>query len=188
MLSPLHKALKKHSGRNLFDVKRRPRGVGRVAGFVAAWSDSLILFHQLDWDTFRLNGYSVICTDDVSGFRAFDRDEYWQSRAAKLRKLRPTVPDGVSVADWRGLFASVASRFPLVVIHIERKRPDVCYVGEVLKVSDSTVTTHDLDSNCEWQKPRSFRFSDITMVEFGDGYSTALAATAAQRKAPKSRK
>jgi len=182
MSSPLHKALKKHSGKNLFEVKRRPKGAGRVAGFVAAWSDSLILFHQLDWDTFCLNGYSVICTDDVRGFRVFDRNEYWQHRAAKLRKLKPTVPDGGSVTDWRALFESIASGFSLIVIHIERKRPDVCYVGEVLKVSDSTVTTHDLDSNCEWQKPRRFRFADITMVEFGDGYSRALAATAPKRK------
>ena len=183
MSSPLQKAFKKHLGKDLFEVKRRPRGVGRIAGFIVAMSESLILFHQLDWDTFCLNGYSVICSDDVSVYRAFDRNKYWQHRAAQLRKLNPIIPDGVSAAGWQKLFESVASRFPLVVIHTERKHPDICYVGEGLRVSDTTVTLYDLDCNCEWQKPRRFRFADITMVEFGDGYSTALAATAPKRKA-----
>ena len=164
MSSPLHKALKKHSGKNLFDVKRHPRGVGGLTGFVMVWSEALVLFHQLDGSAFCLNGYSVICSDDVSGFRTFDRDQYWQRRFIRLRKLQPAAPVGVLVTDWRSLFESAVSCFPLVVIHTERKRPDVCYVGEVFKVSDSTVTIHDLDSNCEWQKPRRFKFSDITMV------------------------
>ena len=187
MASPRYKTFKKHVGKNLFQVERRPRSLGRVAGFVAGLSESLMLFHQLDWDTFSLNGYSVIPIADASDYRVFDQKKYWQQRAAHLRELRPIMPDSVSVSDWRRMLESVAVLFPLVVIHIERKRPAVCSVGEVLKVTDSTVTLHDLDCNCEWQKPRRFRFEDITMVEFGDGYSTALAATAPKRKAPQGR-
>ena len=182
MTSPRYKAFTKHVGKNLFQVERRPRSLGRVAGFLVDLTESLMLFHKLDWDLFSLNGYSVIPIADAGDYRTFDRNKYWQSRAAKLRKLKPTMPDGVSVTDWRGLFESVASRFPLIVVHAERKRPGVCYVGEVLKVSDSTLVIHDLDCNCEWQKTRRFKFSDITMVEFGDGYSLALAATAPKRK------
>ena len=183
MSSHLHKALKKHAGKNLFQVRRRPRGVGSVTGFVVAWSESLLLFHQLEPDAFCLNGYSAICTDDVSDYRAFDRDEYWQRRAAGIHKLKPVTPNGVSVANWRELFESVTSHFPLVTLHTERTNPDVCYVGQVAKVSDSTLTIYNLDCNCEWQKPRRFKMADITRVEFGDGYSTALAETSPKRKA-----
>ena len=184
MTSPHYKAFKKHVGKNLFQVERRPRSLSRVTGFVAGLSESLMLFHQFDWDTFSLNGYSVIPIADASDYRTFDRKKYWQHRAAQLRELKPIIPDAVSLIDWRELFESVAVRFPLVVVHTERKRPGVCYVGEVLDVSDSALKIHDLDCNCEWQKPRRFKFSDITMIEFGDGYSAALAATAPKRKAP----
>jgi hypothetical protein len=150
-------------------------------GFPVAWSESLILFHQLEVNAFCLNGYSAICTDDVREYRAFDRDDYWQRRAVRLHKLKPIIPDGVSVTDWRGLFESVASRFPLVTLHTERRRPDVCYVGQVLKVSDSMLAIHDLDCNCEWRKPRRFKLTDLTQAEFGDGYSSSLAATLPKR-------
>lgn len=183
MSSPLQKAFKKHLGKDLFEVKRRPQGVGSIAGFIVAMSESLMLFHQLDWDTFSLNGYSVIPIGDAGDYRTFDRSKYWQHRAAQLRELKPIKPDAVSVIDWRELFESVAVRFPLVVVHTERKRPSVCYVGEILEVVDSALEIRDLDSNCEWQKARRFKYSDITMVEFGDGYSSALAATAPKRKA-----
>ena len=182
MTSPRYKAFKKHIGKHLFQVKRRPRGAGSVAGFVVAMSESLVMFHQLDWDAFCLNGYCVVCADDVSSYRAFGKKDYWQHRASMLRQLKSIIPKAVSVIGWREVFESVAIRFPLMVVHTERKRPDVCYVGEVFEVSDSTIEIHDLDCNCEWQKPRRFNFSDITMVEFGDGYSMALAATAPKRK------
>jgi hypothetical protein len=163
-------------------VERRPKSIGRVAGFVVAISETLMLFHQLDGDSFSLNGYCVIPIADANEYRVFDRKQFWQHRAAQLKGLRPILPDSASVSDWRELLESVAKTFPLVVVHTERKRPDVCYIGEVLKVSDSTLTIHDLNCNCEWQKPRRFKLSDITMVEFGDGYSMALAATAPKRK------
>ena len=180
MSSHLNKALKKHAGKNLFQVKRRPQGVGRLTGFVMAWSESLVLFHQLDDNVFCLNGYSVINADDVSDYRVFDRDDYWQRRAVSLHKLKPVIPNEVSVTNWRELFGSVASHFPLVTLHTERRNPDVCYVGQVLKVSEATLTVRDLDCNCEWQKPRRLKLTDITRVEFGDGYSMSLAATSSK--------
>jgi hypothetical protein len=181
MPSPLHKALKSEARNSLFQVKRKPLTEESLTGFVVAWSDSLILFHQLEDNVFCLNGYAAVRVRDVSEFRVFDSDEHWQRHATKLKKLKPHVPDKVSVPDWSHLFETVSAGFPLVVISMEKKEPDVCYVGEVQSVSNTAVTTHDLDANCEWQKPKRFRFSDITMVEFGDGYSLALAATAPKR-------
>jgi len=182
MSSPLHKALKAQASSSLFQVKRGKLTEWSLSGFVVAWSDSLILFHQLEDNVFCLNGYAAVRVRDVSEFRVFDSDDHWQRRAAKLKKLKPCSPDAVSVAGWSQLLKTVSASFPLVVIHLEKKRPDVCYVGEVQKVSNTAAATHDLDGNCEWQKTKRFSFSDITMVEFGDGYSLALAATAPKGK------
>ena len=68
----------------LFQIKRRLKDVGSTTGFVAAFSDSLVLIHTLDMDVFRLNGYTVVRDEDISLYRVFNKAEYWQFRAGRM--------------------------------------------------------------------------------------------------------
>ena len=52
-------------------------------------------------------------------------------------------------------------------------------------MTQRTFTIEDLDSHGEWSGPRRMKFSDVTMVDFGDGYAGALAATAPERPEPR---
>ena len=55
---------KKAKMRHLFEVRRRFKDAGTTTGFIVDFSDSLVLFHTLETDTFRLNGYTVVRKED----------------------------------------------------------------------------------------------------------------------------
>jgi len=129
-------------------------------------------------DTFTLNGYSVLQNKDVRHYRVFNKREFWQNRAVRHFKLTPLRPAGISLASVPLLIGSIGERSPLITIHPERKKPDICYIGLLLSMSPKMFIIDELDQNAEWSGPRRLKFSDVTRVDFGGGYEEALAATA----------
>lgn len=181
MSASFHSIIRKAKMKHLFEVKRRLKNTGKTIGFVVDLSDSLVLFHALELDSFRLNGYTVIRREDISEYRVFTRAEYWQVRAVRHFRLKPMRPAGVSVSSLPELLKSVAERYPLITLHPEKTKPDDCFIGELASMTERTFTIEDLDSNGEWSGPRRMKFSDVTRVDFGGGYEGALAATAPKR-------
>lgn len=173
--------LRKSSGK-LIEIRRHIKGTKNTCGFVVDFTPEIILFHSLDWDTFRLNGYTAILDADIKDFRVFDRSTYWQHRAVKHYQLEPTPLPTVSIASLSALLSTVAAQFPFVTVHRERINPDVCYIGPLAKLSRETFTIEDLNYYAEWTGPRRIRFKDLTRLDFGGGYEAALAATAPKRK------
>ena len=110
----------------------------------------------------------------------------WQNRAVGQFKLNPVRPPGISLTSLPDLLESIGRSYPLITIHPEKVKPDVCYIGPLLSIAKATFTIDDLDCNAEWSGPRRLRFSDVTRVDFGGGYEEALAATAPKR--PKRKK
>ena len=181
MSASLHSILRKSKTDVLFEVKRRIKDVGSTTGFIVGFSDSLLMFHRLDMDTFRLNGYTVLREEDVSQYRSFTKAAFWQARAVKHFQLKPVRPAGVCVDSVPELIRSVAEHYPLITFHPEKKKPDVCYIGPLISMTEHTFTIEDLDCNGEWSGPRRMKFNDITRIDFGGGYEEALAATAPSR-------
>lgn len=172
---------KKAKMKHLFEVKRRLKDTGTTTGFIVDFSDSLVLLHTFDTDTFRLNGYSVIRKADISHYRVFSKAEYWQFRAVRRFRLRPMQPAGISVASLPELLKSVAEHYPLITLHPEKTKPEVCFIGTLASMTERTFTIEDLNCNAEWSGPRRMKFGDVTRVEFGGGYEAALAVTAPKR-------
>lgn len=181
MRGSFHSIFKKAKMRHLFEVKRRFKNVGSTTGFIVDFSEPLVLFHTLDTDTFQLNGYTMIRKEDITKYRVFGKTEYWQVRAVRYFHLKPMRPTGVSVTSLPALLKSVTEHYPLITLHPERTNPDVCFLGQLVSTTERTFTIEDLNSNGEWSGPRRMRFSDVTRVDFGDGYAGALAATAPKR-------
>lgn len=181
MSASFHSIFKKAKMKHLFEVKRRFKDVGHTTGFIVDFSDSLVLFHTLDTDTFRLNGYTVIRKEDITKYRVFSKAEYWQVRAMRHFHLKPMRHVGVSVTSLPALLKSVTEHYPLITLHPEKIKPDVCFVGQLVSMTERTFTIEDLNSSGEWSGPRRMKFSDVTRVDFGDGYTSALAVTAPKR-------
>ncbi|MEQ2006638.1 MAG: hypothetical protein ABMA26_07565 [Limisphaerales bacterium] len=167
----------------LFELKRRPAGAGRLAGFVLDASPELILMHRVDFDTFTLNGYTAIRCSDIAAFRSFGRHEYWQRRAVEHFGLVPVPVLGLPVGSFGELLASKELAGRLVSVHRERMAANVFFIGPVTSVAGGRLTMEDLDRNAKWSGPRRIRLADVTRVDFADGYLRALEATAPKRRA-----
>lgn len=183
MSASFQSVIRKTGMRHLIEVKRHLKNVGRTAGFVVGASDSLVLFHVFDSDCFCLNGYTVIREEDISHHRVFNKSEYWQYRAVRRFRIKAARLPGLSMVSFPELMISIAKRFPLLTVHVEEKKPEVCYIGPLISTTDRTFTIDDLNASAEWTGPRRIRFQDLTRVDFGGGYEKALAATAPKRPA-----
>ncbi len=138
------------------------------------FGDTLILMHQLDWDVFVLNGYCLIRISDVRNYRIFSRDCYWQCKAARQKSFRPIAPE-ISVATWRSAISGAAESFPLLCFETELRLPDKLWVGKPVAMTEKTLTVRGLDPYAEWCANSRFHFEDLTKVQFGGGYESALA-------------
>ena len=163
----------------LFEFKCRP--TGRFAGFVMDASPSLVLLHRLDFDTFTLNGFTALAEADITEWRCFDRQAYWQLRAAEHFRLVPANATNIPLTSFGDLLGCPTLATRLVAIDRARIRPDVCYIGLVERVTEREVTLQDLNYNAEWTGRRRLRLADVTSVDFDDGYLRALEATAPDR-------
>jgi len=180
MNAPFRSILKKSEIGQLFEVKRSIKDVGTLRGFLVASSDSLLLFHRLDSEVFQLNGYTVIRDEDISRYRVLTAGS-WEARALSHYRIKPKCPTGISIVSFPELLKSVAAHYPLMVFHPEKRKPDVCYIGPLVSMTERTFTIEDLNSDGKWSGPRRMRFGDISRIDFGGGYESALAVTAPNR-------
>ena len=73
------------------------------------------------------------------------------------------------------LLVSAGRHFPLVTVHREGIDPDVCWIGRVLGIERGRVSLLEITPDATWEeKPESFRLNEITRVNFGGDYETAL--------------
>jgi hypothetical protein len=160
--------------KHLIEFDRRPKIQERIAGFVLDFSDSLILMHLLEWNTFTLNGYAVIRVQDINRQRVFNRKGYWQNKAASVKKLKPIHP-GTSISSIEEAIASASKIFALIAIEKELVANDKRWIGKLARFSKRTVSIHGLNPSAEWIEESKFSLSEITCLGFGGGYETALA-------------
>ena len=173
--------LTRHRGKTLMELCRRPKIEERIAGFVVDFSDTLILLHRLNWDTFRLNGYTILRDSDIQQNRFFSRPTYWQAKAALKWNLRPKHVS-VDLSNWETAARDIASRYPVLTVHRDLQFPDECWIGVPMEITPKKLVLETLDVNAEWSGPCEMRRADITRMDFDGGYERALDFGAPQRQ------
>jgi hypothetical protein len=157
----------------LVEFERRKIDSHGLRGFVLVVSDTLTLLNVLT-DEFRLGGFTVIRNVDVTGFSILDRDTHFAHRAVRLMKRKPRARPGVDITDWKTALVSAQHRFPLLALHPEARDPGVCYIGRIARLTEKTVTLHEIDTTAAWDGLGRHRLEDLTRLEFGGGYEDAL--------------
>jgi hypothetical protein len=155
-----------------------------LAGFVLDYNDDLTLINYVDPSSYQADGYSVFRNDLVTSWLAYDNPDYFKSRALRLKGVRPRRPRGIDISCWLTAFHTAAKAFPLVVLHREAMRNDVCNVGRYLGSTAKTLMLYEITSTAEWEKPTRFRVADVTRIDFGGGYEDALWRVAAEDSLP----
>ena len=159
-------------------IDRQPEIEDQIDGYVVGVSECFVMLHLLDPNFVNLNGYIVLRSDDVRRYRVRDDNDFFLNRALKLKGIRPALPAAIDLTSFGTLLESANKQFPLLTIHRELMDPDICFIGQVEKLTDKTVTLKEIDPGARWERVRRYNFRDITRVEFGGGYEDSLALVA----------
>jgi hypothetical protein len=162
----------------LLEFNRAPIDRDILMGFAIGWNVELTLIQVMDDVHFRLNGYAIFRNPDVKRWRPVEMDTF-SARAAKLNRLRPSRPTGVSFASMKEAVSSAGAAFPLITIHRERIDRGACYVGRLQKTNQRTATILPISPQAEWESAEEpYQLKDITRLEFGGAYENLLARMA----------
>ena len=153
----------------------RPFEEGVVEGYVLDIGPQFFVLAVLD-EYVRFNGFSCFRFSDVRRLQVPAPHAAFCEAALVKRGLWIPPNPAVDVSSLRDLLATANHAFPLVTIHLEKKKPDVCYIGRVVDLSrEGYVSLLEISPDARWDdKPTEYRLSDITRVDFGGGYEEAL--------------
>ena len=125
-------------------------------------------------DRIWFDGFECFRVGDVRGLRPDPHARFAESALRKRRDPLPPKPR-VNVRSIEELLVSAGRLFPLVTVHREAVGPEICWIGRILGVERSRVSLLEITPDATWEeKPESFRLSEITRVNFGGDYETAL--------------
>lgn len=126
-------------------------------------------------DRIAFDGWRLARLKDVQAVSIDPDPDRFEIKALKARGLwPPTVPD-VTLDDVVGALETAAAAAPLVTVHDEFDRPDVCWVGAVQSVDATKLRLLKVDPDGDWgRRASTFHPEDITRIEFGGGYEEAL--------------
>jgi hypothetical protein len=152
---------------------RRPIDKHELCGFVVSASDQWVLLHLLNDDTVTLNGYTAIRIEDIKRYRVTEVDEV-RNQALSIRRVRPKPQPLVKVDTIRTLLTTIDHSFPLLTIHTERIERAGCHVGKLETVTTRSLRLQEITPEAEWDEVEKYPLSEITKIDFGGGYETAL--------------
>jgi hypothetical protein len=151
----------------------------RHYGFVVGVEASFALIHYCNLNIVCLDGYSTVPLTEMRKVQMVD-EEAFLSRALQVKGMQPLPQPDILLLDFPGMLSSANAHFPLITVHIDHQEPDTCYVGRVETMTSKTLTLRQINIHAQWSRSRSFKFKDITRVEFGGGYEQALWMVAEQ--------
>jgi hypothetical protein len=164
-------------------IVRLERGAiepGHFDGRVVAISGELFALSVVGSGA-RLNGFSVLRCRDVTSVRAPGPFAQFLERALRARGERSATISFTSLLSWSEAISVAQAYFPLVTIHTEAVKPDVCFIGRVVSMATDSVALRTIGPDASWsKKEKKFKLSDITRVDCGGAYEEALALVAAE--------
>jgi hypothetical protein len=163
----------------LVRVRRWIPDADQREGFVVATSRRWVLLATLS-DRITLDGWTALRVKDVQAVTVDPEEDCFEVRALQARGQWPPRPaDGLDLSALPDLLRSAAAVEPMVSVYREFERPDACWIGAPLDVSDSVLSLLEVNVAGGWaRKPRRFDLDDITRVDLGGGYEEALSLVA----------
>lgn len=144
-----------------------------IDGFVVAVGPEWVTVAGVD--NLRLDGWHALRIKDVQAVSIDPDDACVEIRVLRARSQWPPVDPGVDLTDARQVLRSATGLARIVGIQLEFDRPDICWEGKVLGIDGDTVRLLEVDLDAEWaRKPRLIDLEDITRVDFGGDYESAL--------------
>jgi hypothetical protein len=166
-------------GVELVQIRRGISGADLIEGYVLDVGARWVLLGEID-DGIRTDGVVAIRIKDIRGVKSRENANFVR-RALELQgEWPPRAPDPpIDLSDRRAVITSFAQIFPVLALHIERRDPDVCFIGVFRGFTKRWVRLREVTWRATWEPEDSgFRRRDITRVDGGGHYQRALLSVA----------
>lgn len=144
-----------------------------LSGFLLAISKDF-LFLQVDND-FTLDGYAIIKKDDFDSIQHsnYERAKRKIFNAEKVLSTSYGFDKDLPLTNWTSILKKLKSYgFHIIVQNINKDYLDF-WIGEIKNVTSKSLSIHNYDpAGVLDDKPTNIKFSTISVIKFGDRYST----------------
>lgn len=161
----LQKALE--TGERLY--VKRAFDAWKTYGFVVGLSDEWVLIHKVV--DCRFNGWVALRRADITSVGA---DTGFVGRLLEKRGQSPKAQPELDLTDIVSLLRTAHAAAPIVDIELEKREPNVCYIGRIDKVGKRKVKLNEIDTRARWRSNRSFPLKHITQISLGNDYCEGL--------------
>jgi hypothetical protein len=145
----------------------------KVRGYVLDIGPEFFLFALVS-DRIWFDGFECFRIRDILDVRPDPYGAFAEAALKKRHERKPAKPR-VSVASIEAILLLAGKLFPMVTIHREQVDPTICWIGRVLGVSRGRVSLLEINPDATWDStPSQYLLSEITRVNFGGDYETAL--------------
>jgi hypothetical protein len=147
---------------------------GWTEGYVAGIGHEFFVLLEIQ-NSARFDGYHCLRYADVTQCDAPAPSADFMIAALKARGIvRPPNPR-LNLLSLAALLRSGSEIFPIVTIHLERLKPNVCYIGKAVSVTAMQIPLHEITPDGEWlDEPQPYNLSEINKVSFGGEYEESL--------------
>lgn len=147
---------------------------GATEGYVLDIGPVFFLLANIG-EELRFNGFQCLRMSDVRRLQAPSAYANFIEKALRKQGQILKKKPNIDLESLPALLKSANQLFPLVTVHREEVSPDTCRIGKVVEVTETHLVLHEIGPDAVWDKNASkLRLSDITRVDFGGGYETAL--------------
>ncbi len=152
----------------LVTIERKKLDPNRYHGVIVAQSPGLLLLHQ-EYD-FQFDGYVAMRTKDITLCTSSESGDYCE-RLMRREGLWERVPQWVkklSIGGWPELVADLVGK----VVILEDEVRESFSIGPLLEAHAKHAVIHYFDGCGRLEDIEKVPYSRITLVRFGDRYST----------------
>jgi hypothetical protein len=146
-----------------------------ISGFLLALSKRFLLL-QVD-NEFQLNGYAIIPKDRFDSIRCNSYDKAFK-RMYKEEGILDTAygfNQSLPLRSWKELFSGLKKLDYHLIVECEDKDEPVFLIGPVRRVTKDKVSIQYYDpAGILEKKLTTVSYDDITIIKFGDRYSTTF--------------
>jgi len=160
------------SSRKLVRLTRRFED-STIIGYVLAVGARFFLLALVN-DRIRFDGFECFRIKDLLSIEADPYADFAEAALRKRGEKKPRKPK-INLDSVEDLLVTAGKTFPLITIHMEKSRPDVCYIGRVHELGTRKVALQCITPHAQWESTASkFPLAKITRLNFGGDYEEAL--------------
>lgn len=143
---------------------------GWVRGYVAGIGPDFVMLAEVG-DHLRFNGFGCYSLAEVKNLQPAPYPEFVEAALEKLGEIQPDTP-AVALNSIDDILTTAGNLFPVVAVYSGAE----AHIGAIDSLEGGVVWMREIGPDAAWDAQRTARrLDDLTRVDFGGAYETALA-------------